>query len=148
MCRRRCPFSNRRRVGFSSKAAVVVFSVLVHLAFLAHPTAAIGGWETIHIFWRRLSGERAQNESSRSPSNPKVAPLSGGVVESEDKDNGASSKKRHVGEVTMISSENSSSSSCRPTMASAALPRGRRGGLKLDEKDLQTITFVGRSPFL
>ena len=107
----------------------------------------------MHIFFSRLLGERAQNQSSKSSSNPQVAPIpSGGADDSsEDKEDGAPSKKRHVSEVTMTSLKQSSSTPSRPvaTARPAFVPRGRRGGLKLDEKDLQTITFVGRSnPFL
>lgn len=151
---RRTSTSNRR-VGFSSKSSVVVVAVLLQLAFLAHPTTAIGGWQTLQIFWSRLSGERAQSQLSKpssSSSNPQVSPIpNGGAVDAEDKEGGDSSKKRHVSEVTMTSLKRSSSTPSRPltTANPAFVPRGRRGGMKLDEKDMQTITFVGRSnPFL
>lgn len=151
---RRTSTSNRR-VGFSSKSSVVVVAVLLQLVFLAHPTTAIGGWQTLQIFWSRLSGERAQSQLSKpssSSSNPQVSPIpNGGAVDTEDKEDGDSSKKRHVSEVTMTSLKRSSSTPSRPltTANPAFVPRGRRGGMKLDEKDMQTITFVGRSnPFL
>ena len=151
---RRTSTSNRR-VGFSSKSSVVVVAVLLQLAFLAHPTTAIGGWQTLQIFWSRLSGERAQSQlskpSSSSSSNPQVSPIPNGGAVDEDKEGGDSSKKRHVSEVTMTSLKRSSSTPSRPltTANPAFVPRGRRGGMKLDEKDMQTITFVGRSnPFL
>lgn len=129
------------------------------VAFLATPTTAIGGWETIHLVWSRLSGERAQNESSKPSSVPQVAPVPNGGDTTGDDNNdeeGAAPKKRHVSEVTMTSlkkrSSSSSSSSSFHSSTSvrpAFVPRGRRGGLKLDDKDLQTITFVGRTnPFL
>lgn len=151
---RRTSTSNRR-VGFSSKSSIVVVAVLLQLAFLAHPTTAIGGWQTLQIFWSRLSGERAQSQLSKpSSSNPQVSPIpNGGAVDTDDKEDGDHpSKKRHVSEVTMTSLKRSSSTPSRPltTAANPAfVPRGRRGGMKLDEKDMQTITFVGRSnPFL
>jgi len=140
------------RVGFSSRSALIAFAVLLQLTFLAHPTAAIGGWETIHLVWSRLSGERAQDESSKSSSTPQVAPIPNGGAhnDADDKEDGAP-KKRHVSEVTMTSLRKNSSVSSPPSTAvsPAFVPRGRRGGLKLDEKDMQTITFVGRTnPFL
>jgi len=152
---RRTSTSNRR-VGFSSKSSIVVVALLLQLAFLAHPTTAIGGWQTLQIFWSRLSGERAQSQLSKpssSSSNPQVSPIpNGGAVDAEDKEDGDHpSKKRHVSEVTMTSLKRSSSTPSRPltTANPAFVPRGRRGGMKLDEKDMQTITFVGRSnPFL
>ena len=154
---RRTSTSNRR-VGFSSTSSIVVVAVLLQLAFLAHPTTAIGGWQTLQIFWSRLSGERAQSQlskpSSSSSSNPQVSPIpNGGAVDTEDKEDGDHpSKKRHVSEVTMTSLKRSSSTPSRSLVATANpafVPRGRRGGMKLDEKDMQTITFVGRSnPFL
>lgn len=150
---RRTSTSNRR-VGFSSKSSIVVVAVLLQLAFLAHPTTAIGGWQTLQIFWSRLSGERAQSQLSKpssSSSNPQVSPIPNGGAVDEDKEDGDSSKKRHVSEVTMTSLKRSSSTPSRPltTANPAFVPRGRRGGMKLDEKDMQTITFVGRSnPFL
>ena len=146
--------SSNTRVGFSSRSALVAFAVLLQLAFLADPTAAIGGWETIHLVWSRLSGERAQNESSKPSSIPQVAPIPNGGAHHDADDNkeGGAPKKRHVSEVTMTSLKKSSSSSPRSSTTSvspAFVPRGRRGGLKLDDKDLQTITFVGRTnPFL
>ena len=90
---------------------------------------------------------------SSSSSNPQVSPIpNGGAVDTEDKEDGDHpSKKRHVSEVTMTSLKRSSSTPSRPlaTANPAFVPRGRRGGMKLDEKDMQTITFVGRSnPFL
>ena len=51
----------------------------------------------------------------------------------------------------MTSSKRSSPPYTRSTAVvnPAFLPRGRRGGLKLDDKDLQTINFVRRTnPFL
>ena len=153
---RRTSTSNRR-VGFFSKSSIVVVAVLLQLVFLAHPTTAIGGWQTLQIFWSRLSGERAQSQlskpSSSSSSNPQVSPIpNGGAVDTEDKEDGDHpSKKRHVSEVTMTSLKRSSSTPSRPltTANPAFVPRVRRGGMKLDEKDMQTITFVGRSnPFL
>lgn len=150
---RRTSTSNRR-VGFSSKSSIVVVALLLQLAFLAHPTTAIGGWQTLQIFWSRLSGERAQSQLSKpssSSSNPQVSPIPNGGAVDEDKEDGDSSKKRHVSEVTMTSLKRSSSTPSRPltTANPAFVPRGRRGGMKLDEKDMQTITFVGRSnPFL
>ena len=131
--------------------------LLLQLAFLATPTTAIGGWETIHLVWSRLSGERAQNESSKPSSVPQVAPVPNGGDTTGDDNNeeeGGAPKKRHVSEVTMTSLKKRSSSSSSSFHSStsvrpAFVPRGRRGGLKLDDKDLQTITFVGRTnPFL
>eukprot|EP00573_Skeletonema_grethae_P002352 CAMPEP_0201687732 /NCGR_PEP_ID=MMETSP0578-20130828/1661_1 /ASSEMBLY_ACC=CAM_ASM_000663 /TAXON_ID=267565 /ORGANISM="Skeletonema grethea, Strain CCMP 1804" /LENGTH=151 /DNA_ID=CAMNT_0048171907 /DNA_START=129 /DNA_END=584 /DNA_ORIENTATION=+ len=145
--------SSNTRVGFSSRSALVAFAVLLQLAFLADPAAAIGGWETIHLVWSRLSGERAQNESSKPSSVPQVAPIpnGGGHHDADDNEEDRSPKKRHVSEVTMTSLKKSSSSSSRSStsVSPAFVPRNRRGGLKLDDKDLQTITFVGRTnPFL
>jgi hypothetical protein len=142
--------------GFSSRSALVAFTLLLQLAFLAHPAAAIGGWETIHLVWSRLSGERAQNKSSKSSSIPQVAPILNGGAHNDADDNkeDGAPKKRHVSEVTMTSLKKGGSSPSPATRSStpvgpAFVPRGRRGGLKLDEKDLQTITFVGRTnPFL
>mmetsp|Transcript_7315 Transcript_7315/g.10821 ORF Transcript_7315/g.10821 Transcript_7315/m.10821 type:complete len:152 (+) Transcript_7315:163-618(+) len=145
--------SSNSRAGFSSRSAIVAFSVLLQLAFLADPAAAIGGWETIHLVWSRLSGERAQNQSSKPSSIPQVAPIPNGGAhhDADDKEEDGAPKKRHVSEVTMTSLKKSSSSSPRSStpVSPAFVPRGRRGGLKLDDKDLQTITFVGRTnPFL
>mmetsp|Transcript_23925 Transcript_23925/g.39448 ORF Transcript_23925/g.39448 Transcript_23925/m.39448 type:complete len:150 (-) Transcript_23925:190-639(-) len=149
MSRRTSP--SNTQVGFSSRSALVAFTVLLQLAFLAHPTAAIGGWETIHLFWSRLSGERAQNESSKQSSVPQVAPIPNGG-DTDDKEEEGAPKKRHVSEVTMTSLKKRSSSlspHSSTSVSPAFVPRGRRGGLKLDDKDLQTITFVGRTnPFL
>lgn len=154
MSRRSSSSKNNTRVGFSSRSALAVFAVLLQLAFLADPAAAIGGWETIHLVWSRLSGERAQNDSSKQ-SIPQVAPIpnGGGNHDADDNEEDAAPKKRHVSEVTMTSLKKSSSSSSRrsstTSVSPAFVPRNRRGGLKLDDKDLQTITFVGRTnPFL
>lgn len=147
--------SSNTRVGFSSRSALVAFAVLLQLALLADPAAAIGGWETIHLVWSRLSGERAQSDSSKPSAIPQVAPIpnGGGHHDAEDNEGDAAPKKRHVSEVTMTSLKKSSSFSSRrsstTSVSPAFVPRNRRGGLKLDDKDLQTITFVGRTnPFL
>ncbi|KAL7542178.1 hypothetical protein ACHAXR_011596 [Thalassiosira sp. AJA248-18] len=146
--------SSGRHSGF--KFAMIL--ALVQLLSMAHPASAIGGWETWHILFSRLSGERSQTEQEKSGSR-KISPVPNGGGDSSSgkkEDGGASNKKKHVGEVTMTSAssspEASSSSSCSlkdETTGPAFIPRGRRGGMCLDENDICTITFVGRSnPFL
>ena len=147
------------------KSITSLIITLFLLQLTIHTTYAIGGWETIHILMNRLSPKEDKNKaSSRREPGSRVAPIvpnggssssSGGNTADNKKEEGERSSKRHVGEVTMTSSSSSSSS---PSSSSGAVDAsvavassgGRRGNLlHLDENDLKTITFVGRSnPFL
>mmetsp|Transcript_17378 Transcript_17378/g.31544 ORF Transcript_17378/g.31544 Transcript_17378/m.31544 type:complete len:174 (+) Transcript_17378:102-623(+) len=156
---------------------ILAYLSLFQLLCVIHPASAIGGWETIHIMFSRLNGERSgQNDLQKSPRGSKsieerIAPVPDGDESSssssgkkeEGGGGGASNKKRHVGEVTMTSTPKrtsslssisspvaSSSSEEEESVPAAFVPRGRRGGmLTLDENDLRTITFVSRSnPFM
>ncbi|EED91764.1 predicted protein [Thalassiosira pseudonana CCMP1335] len=133
--------------------------LLVQLLCTIHPTSAIGGWQTICIFFNRWSEERGiQNSSKASTAIPKSpqeriasAPNddSSDTIIEEVSNNGRtpSQNKKHVGEVKMTSSRKRTVVSMPTT---PAFTRGRRGGstVRLDEDDLATITTVGRSPFL
>ena len=154
--------------GFFSMAAIVPCLFLTQLVCTIHPTSAIGGWETIHIFFRRIAGERAASRIENLKSSPKspqerIAPVpsggeSSGSKVSEEEGGKIGAKKRHVSEVTMTSSLMTAKSSHGASVVtdasthgisprSPAFTRGRRGGI-LDEEDLKTISFVGSLPFL
>ncbi|KAL9188100.1 hypothetical protein ACHAXT_006478 [Thalassiosira profunda] len=131
-------------------------TILLLLAALVRPASAIGGWDPIHNIMARLSGQRAKSEESNPPRGNKspqerIAPVpNGGSSDKKDEGAGGGGAKRHVGEVTMTKGKSQTSSrDAAEETGPAFIPRGRRGGLHLDENDLRTITFVGRSnPFL
>mmetsp|Transcript_35890 Transcript_35890/g.86638 ORF Transcript_35890/g.86638 Transcript_35890/m.86638 type:complete len:141 (+) Transcript_35890:262-684(+) len=94
---------------------------------------------------------------SRENKESKIAPVSpsgGGTATSVNNDGSKKEEgkgvdggsRKHVGEVTMTSN----SPPTKGAFGVAASSSGRRGGLShLDEEDLKTIAFVGRSnPFL
>ena len=128
-----------------NKLITILSFVLLQLLSLSPPASAIGGWETIHILFSRLNSERgAQNEQEKSTGG-KISPVP----------NGGDGSSCHVAEVTMTSNKSSSKpaavvgdgeSESSDTVTGPAFIR--RGGC-LNEDDLCTIAFVGRSnPFL
>mmetsp|Transcript_37894 Transcript_37894/g.81815 ORF Transcript_37894/g.81815 Transcript_37894/m.81815 type:complete len:178 (+) Transcript_37894:112-645(+) len=110
------------------------------------------------------SSSSSSHVSGRKTAEERIAPVPSGGGDSssysqgKEEEGGGSSKKRHVGEVTMTSTMTTTSSSSSSSDSNhvadeetvpAFVPRGRRGGIQLDENDLRTITFVGNSnPFL
>mmetsp|Transcript_25226 Transcript_25226/g.54335 ORF Transcript_25226/g.54335 Transcript_25226/m.54335 type:complete len:144 (+) Transcript_25226:136-567(+) len=135
--------TSSRRSGVKFTTTILALCLLQLLSVI-HPTSAIGGWDPIHILMNRLSGERSQSEQQHSDPQKRIAPLEK-TNASIKKAEGSKKNKRHAGEVAMTTSKKPSSSSSDP----ANIPRGRRGEMHLDEDDLRTITFVGRSnPFL
>lgn len=135
----------------------MIFALIsIQLLSMARPSAAIGGWQTFNILLNRLSGERNQ-QMEQDKKSPPVVPnggASGGSAnKKEESGDGKESKKHNMGEVTMTSNETpgkvvaagASTETSDPTFAS----QGRRGGMSLDENDVRTLAFVGRSnPFL
>ena len=129
--------------------------LLVLLQFLSI-TQAIGGWQTVCIFFNRWSEERGQSTSSSSKGpksqEERIVPANLSCEEVSDADDestgGSTKKKKHVGEVSMASRTvpNSSSRDSTSRASAPAFMRGRRSCL--DEDDLECISFVGRSPFL
>ncbi|KAL7552815.1 hypothetical protein ACHAWF_018767 [Thalassiosira exigua] len=161
--RRRRP--GRRPVASSSapplllvRAVLLAFLAVAFLPSSIRPAVAIGGWEQLHLFLGRWRSEeaRARNAAERGgsgkgTSSPKSSPrpaAAGSDDEKKDGDGGAGKKKRHVGEVTMTSWRTPEDGAAE---GAAFVPRGRRAAATagLDEDDLSTIAFVGRSnPFL
>lgn len=131
-----------------NKLITILSFVLLELLSLTHPAAAIGGWETIHILFSRLNSERGgQNEQEKSTTGRKISPVP----------DGGDGSSCHVGEVTMTSNKSSSKPAAAVVVGESDSESSntvtgpafiRRGGC-LNEDDLCTIAFVGRSnPFL
>ncbi|KAL3802628.1 hypothetical protein HJC23_011952 [Cyclotella cryptica] len=143
-----------------------VIILLIHLQILAitPQTNAIGGWQTICIYFSRWSEERSQINSNVKQNGPKspqrrIAPVPTSNSEEEasegDYEDISSSKthKKHVSEVIMTSRQASTRVDNIPSRANTpAFVRGHRrresGIIGLDENDLAAISFVGASPFL
>lgn len=109
-------------------------------------STAIGGWQTICIFFSKWNGERSQTIRKTDAGSPQATPPITSRRGSHEPDDRAVlessvTNKMKVNEVTMTSRK------MRSTLSSApAFVGGRRSCL--DEDDLACISFVGRSPFL
>ena len=108
-------------------------------------TTAIGGWQTICIFFSKWNGERAQTTIKTDAGSPRATPAitsrRGSYKPDDNVVQSSVTNKMKVTEVTMTSRSVRSTSSSAP-----AFVRGKRSCL--DEDDLACISFVGRSPFL
>jgi len=141
--------SSRGRGSFIRLVAICAILLISSI----QSVSGIGGWETIHILLGRVRGQTKVDEQ-KSPVSP---PRGGGGAKKQD-DGSEPTKKKHVGEVKMTSDKLPSSSSVASKSSSSGLdnkpgpafvPRGRRGGVNLDDNDIKMVTFVGNSnPFL
>mmetsp|Transcript_13695 Transcript_13695/g.27930 ORF Transcript_13695/g.27930 Transcript_13695/m.27930 type:complete len:151 (-) Transcript_13695:242-694(-) len=145
------------------KPFATISFVCTFLGATAPQSSAIGGWETAQIMLSKTLREnnqvhqRQQTEAKNSKigeSNKSIENARGTSSDSTSydlDDDHTEKKKRHVSEVTMTANDaNQKKKIVSPSsgISPAFVARGRKDSLTLDEKDLERISFVARSPFL
>ncbi len=146
-----------------TKSFNLIALVCTLLGILSPSSSAIGGWETAQIMLSKTLREhnQVQQREKTVAKNAKIGESNKSIESALDassdslsydlEDDCSEKKKRHVSEVTMTANDaNKKKLIVSPSLgiSPAFLVRGRKDSLTLDEKDLERISFVARSPFL